>query len=171
MSNLLTAAQIAYYAQAAGFTGQDLVTAVAIALAESSGNANAYNPESGAGAPAGQGSYGLWQIFLAAHPEYAGANLYDPQTNANAAYAIYSAAGGFSPWATFNSSAYEAYLGPAQTAAPAAFSVGGLQVQPAPGSLALPGMAPIVTPAFNWQTILLGLGIVAGITLVIEIDS
>jgi hypothetical protein len=109
---LLTPAQIAYYAQNAGFSGNDLNIAVAIALAESfpSGNPNSYNPETAAGTPAGEGSYGLWQIYLHAHPEYAGANLYDPQTNANAAYAIYSATGGFSPWATYNSGAYQAHL-------------------------------------------------------------
>lgn len=115
-ATILTAAQIAYYAQNAGFTGQDLQTAVAIALAESSGNPNVYNPESAASTPAGQGSYGLFQIYLNAHPEYQGVNLYDPQTNANAAYAIYAAAGGFSPWSTYNSGTYEAYMG---VAAPA----------------------------------------------------
>jgi hypothetical protein len=90
----------------AGFSGADAVTAVAIALAESSGNANAYNPELAAqavnGAPDGQGSAGLWQIYQFAHPEFAGENLYDPQTNANAAFAVYSSAGNsFTPWATF----------------------------------------------------------------------
>jgi hypothetical protein len=109
---LLTPAQIAYYAQNAGFSGNDLNIAVAIALAESSGNPNVYNPETFApgGTPSGQGSYGLWQIYLKDHPEYASANLYDPQTNANAAYSLYAAAGGFSPWASYNSGTYQAYL-------------------------------------------------------------
>lgn len=111
-SNILGPAQIRYYAQNAGFSGPDLDTAVAIALAESSGNAWIYNPETAAGAPAGKGSYGLWQIYLNAHPEYAGANLYDPQTNAKAAYAIYSSAGGFSPWSTYKSGAYQSFLQP-----------------------------------------------------------
>jgi hypothetical protein len=99
----LSAAQIQAYAAAAGFSGADLATAVAIALAESypSGNPNSYNPE---------GSYGLWQIYVPMHPEYAGANLYDPQTNANAAFDIYSKAHGFTPWSTFNSGSYQKYL-------------------------------------------------------------
>lgn len=102
---------IATYAQNAGFSGVDLVTAVAIAFAESGGDPNAYNPETAAGAPQGQGSYGLWQIYLAAHPEFQGQNLYDPQTNANAAYSIYSAAGSsFSPWSTFGSGAYTNFV-------------------------------------------------------------
>lgn len=95
---------IARLAYAAGFRGQDLRTAVAIAMAESSGNPNAYNPERAAGTRAGRGSYGLWQIYLTAHPEYAGANLYDPLTNAKVAYAVYRQAGNrFTPWSTYNS--------------------------------------------------------------------
>lgn len=117
---ILSPAQIQSFAAAAGFAGDDLNTAVAIALAESfpSGNANSYNPESTAkgGTPTGQGSYGLWQIYLKAHPEDAGVNLFDPQTNANAAFAAYAAAGGFTPWTTYTSGAYQAYL-PAGAAA------------------------------------------------------
>lgn len=107
----MNAADITTYAQNAGFEGDDLNTAVAIALAESSGNPRAYNAEVAANTPVGKGSYGLWQIYLKAHPEFANEDLYDPQTNANAAYAVYLAAGGsFSPWSTFNSGAYQAFL-------------------------------------------------------------
>ena len=101
----LTFAQIQSYASNAGFSGDDLNTAVAIALAESSGNPNA------AGDPTLGGSYGLWQVNLKAHPEYTAQQLYDPQTNANAAFTVYSVAqSSFTPWTTFNSGAYEAYL-------------------------------------------------------------
>jgi Lysozyme like domain len=95
------------YAKAAGFTGADLAIAVAVALAESGGNPNAYNPETAAGTPQDMGSYGLWQIYLNAHPEFAGQNLLDPQTNANAAFSVYQAAGNsFKPWTTFKTGAY-----------------------------------------------------------------
>jgi hypothetical protein len=126
-ATILTPAQILYYAQTAGFDGQDLQTAVAIALAESQGNPNIYNPETAApgGTPPGEGSYGLWQIYLKDHPEYANDNLYDPQTNANDAYEIYSIAGGFSPWSTYNEGQYQAYLAPVAAAAP---SIPGLNV-------------------------------------------
>jgi len=114
-SNQGTSMNIASYAQQAGFDGSDLITAVAIALAESGGNARAYNPETAAGAPEGQGSYGLWQIYLYAHPEFSGDDLYDPQVNANDAYEVYSKAGNsFSPWSTFKSGAYQAQLVTAQ---------------------------------------------------------
>lgn len=98
-------------ARNAGFQGEDLAIAVAVALAESQGNAMAYNPETAAGTPTGQGSYGLWQIYLKVHPEFIGWNLYDPQTNANAAFQVYQAAGNsFKPWSTFNSDKYLAQL-------------------------------------------------------------
>jgi len=119
--NFQSPASIYTFAADAGFSGSDLITAVAIALAESGGNANAYNPELAAqalnGAPDGQGSAGLWQIYQFAHPEFSGENLYDPQTNANAAFSVYSDAGNsFSPWSTFKSAAYLANLGTAQAA-------------------------------------------------------
>jgi hypothetical protein len=106
----LNASQLTILAQNAGFTGSDLATAVAVALAESGGNTQAYNPETAAGAAQGKGSYGLWQIYLTAHPQYTAAQLLDPQTNANAAYSVYVTAGyAFTPWSTYNSSAYLAF--------------------------------------------------------------
>lgn len=105
----LSAQDIAVYARSAGFSGDDLTQAVAIALAESNGNPNAYNPETAAGTPQGQGSYGLWQIYLKAHPEFAGFDLYDPLQNANAAYQIW-AQSGFGAWSTYKNGAYQAFL-------------------------------------------------------------
>lgn len=111
LSNAQGPTTIAQYARNAGFSGPDLVVAVAIAYAESSGNPNAYNPETAAGTPQGKGSYGLWQIYLKAHPEFASWNLYDPQQNANAAYSVYQAAGfSFRPWSTFTGDTFTQYL-------------------------------------------------------------
>lgn len=112
----LTADEISVFAANAGFTGDALRTAIAIALAESGGNPGAYNPETRAkgGTPVGQGSYGLWQIYLRDHPEFAGQDLRDPQVNANAAYSIWSRKG-FSPWTTYTNGDYAAYLAPATT--------------------------------------------------------
>ena len=95
----LSAQDIAGYASNAGFQGSDLVMAVAVALAESSGNPGAVGDLS----ITPGGSVGLWQINLKYHPEFAGWDLTDPQTNANAAYRVYTAAGdSFSPWSTYN---------------------------------------------------------------------
>jgi hypothetical protein len=102
---------IAALAAGAGFTGNDIDTAVAIALAESSGDPGKYNDERDApgGTPPGQGSYGLWQIYLKKHPQFAGVNLLDPMTNAYAAFDVYSREG-FHAWTTYNSGKYRAYL-------------------------------------------------------------
>ena len=48
------------------------------------------------------GSYGLWQIYRKAHPEFAGDDLFDPETNARAAFKVWQSAGrSFRPWSTF----------------------------------------------------------------------
>jgi hypothetical protein len=96
---------IAGYASKAGFTGADLAIAVAIAYAESGGRADAIGDlDLGV-------SVGLWQINLRAHPQYSQDELLDPQINANAAFAIYQAAGeSFTPWTTFRSGKYQDYL-------------------------------------------------------------
>lgn len=107
----LSFAELLALAQAAGFIGSDALTAAAIALAESGGNPKAYNPETAAGTPQGKGSYGLWQIYLKAHPEFEGQDLFDPPTNAAAAFKTFSDAGGsFTPWSTFNSGAFQKFI-------------------------------------------------------------
>lgn len=103
--------QLIALAAGAGFVGDDLTTAVSIALAESGGNSQAYNPERAAGAAEGAGSFGLWQIYRTAHPEFATWNLLDPAVNAAAAYSVYQGAGNsFRPWSTYKNSAYLAHV-------------------------------------------------------------
>jgi len=96
----------------AGCSPEGARIAAAIAQAESSGNVRAYNPETKArgGTPAGQGSYGLWQIYLKAHPEFAGQNLYDPATNAAAMYRVSRGCTSFTPWSTFTQNLYQRFL-------------------------------------------------------------
>lgn len=107
----LSVEQLLALASSAGFSGPDLATAVSIALAESGGNPQAYNPERAAGAAQGRGSFGLWQIYITAHPEFSAAQLIDPAYNAAAAYAVYQQAGNsFRPWSTFKNGAYLAQL-------------------------------------------------------------
>jgi hypothetical protein len=97
-------------AQNAGFEAVDSDIASAVALAESSGNTQAYNPETSS-TPQGLGSYGLWQIYLKAHPEFTGENLFDPVTNAKAAFSVYSNSGRtFTAWSTYNSGLYKQFL-------------------------------------------------------------
>jgi hypothetical protein len=102
---------IAQYAYAAGWRGDDLRTAIAVAYAESGGNPLAYNPETAAGTPSGKGSVGLWQVYRKAHPEFASWDLTDPATNARAAYSVWKQAGqSFRPWSTFQNSSQVKYL-------------------------------------------------------------
>jgi hypothetical protein len=107
----LEISQLVGLAAAAGFAGDDLTTAVSVALAESGGDPNAYNPEVAAHAPVGYGSFGLWQIYLKAHPEFQGQNLFDPALNAAAAFSVYSNAGSsFRPWSTFGNKMYLSHV-------------------------------------------------------------
>ena len=133
----LSATQIRSYAQGAGFKGNDLNTAVAIALAESGGNPMAYNPELGANTAKGSGSRGLWQIYGAAHPQYNSDLMFDPAANAAAAFAVYKEAGNkFTPWSTYNNGSYAQTSSPALATTAPKSSQGptALQTQAAPAS-------------------------------------
>jgi hypothetical protein len=109
----LSPAQIAEYAHDAGFRGQDLTVAVAVALAESGGNPKAHNPV------APDDSYGLWQInmYRGLGPERreqfdldSNRELFDPAENARAAWEISGRGQSFGPWSTYTNGAYKQYL-------------------------------------------------------------
>lgn len=115
----LSDAQIAGAAKAAGFSGGNLAKAVAIALAESSGNEKAHN------AVPPDNSYGLWQINMlgsmgpARRKQFglkSNEELFNPTTNAKAAYAIASGGKNFRPWSTYTSGAYLRYMSRANKA-------------------------------------------------------
>jgi hypothetical protein len=137
----LTDAQLAIHAARAGWRGGDLVVAVAVAMAESGGDPNAH-------ATVGEDSRGLWQMNVRAHPDLEGKNLYDPQVNADAAYALWKRSG-WGPWSAHNNGAYLLFL-PAATAAAASGDVVSFLKDPvgaskslgdaAVGSVPLPGV-------------------------------
>lgn len=95
--------EIAAAAARAGWAKTDLPVAVAVALAESSGNTAAH-------ATKGEDSRGVWQINVQAHPEYAAQDLYNLDTNAAAAYAIWKKSG-WGPWSAHNNGSYLLYMG------------------------------------------------------------
>jgi hypothetical protein len=109
----LSPAQIAEYAHDAGFRGQDLTVAVAVAMAESGGDPKAHNsvpPDD---------SYGLWQINMLGGlgPDRrrqfdldSNRELFDPKENAQAAWEISGKGDSFQPWTTYTSGAYKKYL-------------------------------------------------------------
>lgn len=108
----LTAAQIADYATKAGFPQTEINTAVGVALAESSGNPKSHNdtpPDN---------SYGLWQINMigslgpARRKQFGISSndaLFDPATNAKAAYTVWKGSG-WKAWTTYTSGAYKKYV-------------------------------------------------------------
>jgi hypothetical protein len=109
----LSPAQIAEYAHQAGFRGQDLTVAVAVAMAESAGNTRAHN------AVPPDNSYGLWQINMigslgpARRDQFdldSNRELFDPAENAKAAWAISGHGESFRPWTTYTSGAYKKFL-------------------------------------------------------------
>jgi hypothetical protein len=100
----MTPAEIAAVAKGAGFSGQSLQIAVAVALAESGGNPRAHNrvpPDD---------SYGLWQINMlgslgpARRKQFglsSNSQLFDPSTNARAAWAISNRGTNWRPWSVY----------------------------------------------------------------------
>lgn len=117
---VISDAEIAGAAKAAGFSGANLAKAVAIALAESGGNIYAHN------AVPPDNSYGLWQINMlgsmgpARRKQFglkSNTDLFNPTTNAKAAYAIAGGGKNFRPWSTYTSGAYLRYLSRANKAA------------------------------------------------------
>lgn len=104
----LSPSQIASAAAEAGFPAAAIPTVVAIAMAESGGNTEAYN---------GEGldrSWGLMQINV--HPQANPAmatryDLTDPVQNMQAALEISGGGVNFKPWTTYTGGAYRQYLG------------------------------------------------------------
>lgn len=117
----ITPSQIGQYAQQAGFRGNALTTAIAIAMAESGGNTTATNHNTN-----GTTDYGLWQIN-SVHSQYSPALLLNnPLYNAQAAYTLSSNGSNWQPWTTYNTGAYRQYLPQAQAATLGSVSSGTL---------------------------------------------
>jgi hypothetical protein len=116
----LSPAEIAQHAYDAGFRGDALTTAVAVALAESGGDPRAHNdtpPDN---------SYGLWQINMLGNLGPARRDqfdidsnraLFEPAENAESAKQVFDDAGGsWRPWSTYTNGAYKEYLDEARRA-------------------------------------------------------
>lgn len=114
----ITDTQIAQAAYDAGFRGNGLTTAIAIALAESHGNTTALNDH-------GEFSVGLWQInvngYLSSRLKRWGLDswidLWDPLNNAKAAYALSGGGHRFGLWSTYKHGSYLKYMDRASAAA------------------------------------------------------
>lgn len=102
---------IAQYAQSVGFGGDSLIIAVAIALAESIGGHPMAHNTTGR-----DNSYGLWQINMygSLGPSRLKSlglrsyeDLFDPATNARAAYIISGGGKDFGSWTTYTHGTYK----------------------------------------------------------------
>ena len=100
----------------AGFKGENLVKAVAIAKAESSRGLPGewYNPNCRY-ATSREVSLGLFQINSMVHHQFDKEQLYDPSYNAEAAYAL-SGGRNFQPWSVYNDGKYRQFLSLARAA-------------------------------------------------------
>lgn len=106
------AAQIAQYARQAGFPESAIPTAVAIAMAESSGRADATHSNTN-----GSIDRGLMQINSIHSQLLSQYNWKDPLQNMQMAYQIWKDAGNsWTPWSTFNNGAYQQFTGIGQQA-------------------------------------------------------
>ena len=117
---VLAPAQLAGVAHQAGFRGEALTVAVAVALAESGGNPSAHN------AIPPDDSYGLWQINMlgrlgpdrrARYGLASNQALFDPATNARVAHAIADGGRDWTPWATYTRGTYRRFLDQARLGA------------------------------------------------------
>lgn len=131
----LTPAQIAACASNAGFKGEGLTWAVAVALAESGGRTDAVHVN---GDQWHSRDRGVWQINDHAHPDVSDAAAFNPVSCAQAAYRISSGGTSWKPWSTFTDGAAYAQYGRA-TMAVSQLGKGGVQ-----------------TVGLNWQDLLGG---------------
>lgn len=107
---VISDAQIAQAAENGGFTNHTFkVRAVAIALAESGGNTDAFNPAHKSG------TYGLWQISKSDHPDLWNDSWRDPNVNATMAFGVLRKQG-WSAWSVYTSQRYRVFLNRARKA-------------------------------------------------------
>lgn len=119
-TKVISDAAIATAARAGGFTGDDVVMATAIALAESGGDIYAYNPK------APDLSYGLMQINMIGDmgPERRkrfglskNTDLFNPAVNMRVAKAFKVSRGNWNDWSTYSAGDYKTYWNRARLAA------------------------------------------------------
>src|SRR5690606_33175689 len=103
----LTIPQIAQLAVNVGVpNGAPLYTAVAIALAESSGRTDAVNTANDNGTT----DRGLWQINSVHDDKMPGADRFDPEVNARLMGEISAQGTNWYPWSTYNNGSYLEHL-------------------------------------------------------------
>jgi hypothetical protein len=103
----LGAATIAQHARDAGFYGDAVPVATAIALSTSGGLTHHRHR---AGIPGAGDWRGLWQINVDEHPDLVELDLYDPVMNAWAAHELTTSVGGFGWSAVYRNNWYSSFV-------------------------------------------------------------
>jgi Lysozyme like domain len=98
----LTSRQVAALAYDAGWRGNNVITATAIAHAESGNRTDAVGPT----LSCGQGAQGLFQINVCVNHC---SNPTDPKANTACAYRVFRSQG-WNAWSTYKSGAYKQYI-------------------------------------------------------------
>ena len=128
----LSIQQLTQYAQQAGFSGSGLQNIVAISMAESGGNPTAQNCNN----PGGSCDRGVLQINSYWHSEVSNSCANDPACAFQQAFRISGNGTNFSQWTTFQSGAYQQFIGQVQSALGSiagAGSITGGQASPSSG--------------------------------------
>lgn len=157
-----TATDIYKLSRAAGLSVADSVVAVAIGLAESSGDDTAIgdvNLENDTWGP----SVGIWQIRTLKAETGSGSNRDinalkgNPARQAQAMFDISASGSNWSPWTVYNKGTYQQYLKQAETAAAATGAV----IQPTALTPTIPTVSGVVEGAKTLmvQLIAVGLGV------------
>lgn len=123
----LSWAQVAALALAGGFPPGDAVIAVSITEPESARIANNVQQ----GQPYATTGWGLWQITPGDSEPQFGIDdaMLDGLNNARAAHAKWKAAGGFSPWTTYENGLNNPFMGLAKAAVEAVANLSAAQLQ------------------------------------------
>lgn len=164
---VLSDVQIAEAARKAGFSGQALVTVVAIGLAESGGRTDAVgdvNLVDGKWGP----SLNVWQIRSLHDQRGTGGPrdefaLRDVDHAARAAFSISGGGANFAPWSVYKNGRYQAFMGRAEAA------VGRIPGGVRRGIEDLPGVGGLIDDAKSsaQRAVMIGLAVAGGVTLVV----
>lgn len=112
---ILSDGQIAAYVKNAGFTGEDIVTGIAVVLAESGGNTLSENSQNNTPPSTDRG---LWQINDYWHSGVSDECAFDPSCASAYAFKLFTNRGNkFTDWAAYNAGTYTTYLERARAAA------------------------------------------------------
>ncbi len=159
----LTIDQAVVLAQAAGFTGDGLVTIVAIAIAESDLDPNARGTNGPTdGCPNGSVDRGVLQINSCYEAQFSDAQAYDPVAAFQAGWIISQGGTRFQPWVTYTGGHYRAHVDDVRAAIASSVVTPPAVVAPGVVGGAEPGASGLSAEMILLGAVLLVLALVEG---------